>query len=90
MFCNILLNKNFSDVETGYKVFKREILNKIILEQNDFGIEIEMIVKFSKLNLKIYEVGVNYNGRTYKEGKKISLKDGIKALFLIIFYSIKK
>jgi len=90
MFCNILLNKNFSDVETGYKVFKREILNKISLEQNDFGIEIEMIVKFSKLNLKIYEVGVNYNGRTYKEGKKISLKDGIKALFLIIFYSIKK
>ena len=88
--CNLLLNKNFSDVETGYKVFKKNILSTINLEQNDFGIEIEMIMKFSKLDLKIYEVGINYNGRTYKEGKKISLKDGIKALFLIFLYSLKK
>ena len=88
--CNLLLNKNFSDVETGYKVFRKEILEKIKLEQNDFGIEIEMIMKFSKLNLKIYEVGINYNGRTYKEGKKINLKDGLKALYLIFFYILKK
>ncbi len=88
--CNLVLNKNFSDVETGYKVFKKEILKKIKLEQKDFGIEIEMIMKFSKLDLKIYEVGINYNGRTYKEGKKINLKDGIKALYLIFFYIIKK
>ena len=88
--CNIMLNKNFSDVETGYKIFKKEILNKIRLEQKDFGIEIEMIMKFSKLNLKIYEVGINYNGRTYKEGKKINFKDGIKALYLIFYYFFKK
>ncbi len=88
--CNIILNKNFSDVETGYKIFKKEILNKIKLEQKDFGIEIEMIMKFSKLNLKIYEVGINYNGRTYNEGKKINFKDGIKALYLIFYYIFKK
>lgn len=88
--CNIMLNKNFSDVETGYKIFKKEILNKIRLEQKDFGIEIEMIMKFSKLNLKIYEVGINYNGRTYNEGKKINFKDGIKALYLIFYYIFKK
>ena len=88
--CNILLNKNFSDVETGYKVFKKKILDKISLEQNDFGIEIELIIKISKLNSKIYEVGINYNGRTYDEGKKINIKDGLKALFLIFLYAVKK
>ncbi len=88
--CNLLLNKNFSDVETGYKVFKRNILSNVKLEQNDFGIEIEMIMKFSKLNLKIYEVGINYNGRTYNEGKKINFIDGIKALYLIFLYFIRK
>ena len=88
--CNILLNKNFSDVETGYKVFKKEILNNIDLEQNDFGIEIELVIKLSKQNTKIYEVGINYNGRTYEEGKKINLKDGLKALFLIFYYRFKK
>lgn len=88
--CNLLLNKNFSDVETGYKVFKKNILSSMNLEQNDFGIEIEMIMKFSKLNLKIYEVGINYNGRTYNEGKKINFIDGIKALYLIFLYFIKK
>ncbi len=88
--CNLFLNKNFSDVETGYKVFKKNILSNINLEQNDFGIEIEMIMKFSKLNLKIYEVGINYNGRTYNEGKKINFVDGIKALYLIFLYFIKK
>lgn len=87
--CNLALNKNFSDVETGYKVFKKKILSQINLEQNDFGIEIEMIIKFAKLNLKIYEVGINYNGRTYNEGKKINFKDGIKALYLIFFYIFK-
>lgn len=88
--CNILLNKNFSDVETGYKVFKKEILNNIDLEQNDFGIEIELVIKLSKQNTKIYEVGINYNGRTYEEGKKINLKDGLKALYLIFYYRFKK
>ena len=70
LICNILLNKNFSDVETGFKVFKKETISNLLLEQNDFGIEIELIVKLSKQNYKIYEVGINYNGRTYQEGKK--------------------
>jgi glycosyltransferase involved in cell wall biosynthesis len=90
LICNILLNKNFSDVETGFKVFKKETLSNLLLEQNDFGIEIELIVKLSKQNNKIYEVGINYNGRTYEEGKKINFKDGLKALFLIFYYRLKK
>ena len=72
------------------RFFKKNILSNVKLEQNDFGIEIEMIMKFSKLNLKIYEVGINYNGETYNEGKKINFIDGIKALYLIFLYFIRK
>jgi|TARA_Y100000294_G_C8534023_1_gene328244 glycosyltransferase involved in cell wall biosynthesis len=90
LFCNVILNNNFSDIETGYKVFKKELIDKINLEQNDFGIEIELIMKMSRLKSKIYEVGIDYNGRSYEEGKKIRLKDGIKALYLIFFYAFKK
>ena len=83
---NIFTNKNFSDVETGYKLFKKDIIKDIILHENSFGIEIELTMKISKLNLKIFEVGISYNGRTYAEGKKITFKDGLIAILLIFKY----
>lgn len=82
----ILTNINFSDVETGYKVFKKSLIKKISLNENSFGIEIELTMKFSKIRAKIFEVGISYNGRTYQEGKKITLKDGFIAIFLIFKY----
>ena len=86
IFVNFLTNINFSDVETGYKVFRKSFLNKIKLEEKSFGIEIEITMKLAKLKPKIFEVGISYNGRTYAEGKKIGFKDGIVAMFLIIKY----
>jgi glycosyltransferase involved in cell wall biosynthesis len=87
---NILLNRNFTDIETGYKVINKKKLDLINLEQNRFGIEIELIMKLSKTNSKIFEVGINYNGRTYEEGKKIKFIDGVVALYLIFYYFFKR
>ena len=83
---NIFTNINFTDVETGYKVFRRSILEKITLKENSFGVEIELTMKIAKLNIKIFEVGISYNGRSYQEGKKITIKDGFIAIFLIFKY----
>ena len=85
--CNILLNKNFTDIETGYKVFKKKLISNMQLTRNDFGIEIELVMKLSKVSKKIYEIGINYNGRSYEEGKKIELKDGLIALYLLIYFA---
>jgi glycosyltransferase involved in cell wall biosynthesis len=87
---NLLLNRNFSDIETGYKVINKKKLDLINLEQNRFGIEIELIMKLSKTNSKIYEVGINYTGRTYEEGKKIKFIDGVIAVYLIFYYFFKR
>jgi glycosyltransferase involved in cell wall biosynthesis len=87
---NLLLNKNFSDIETGYKVINKRKLDIISLEQYRFGIEIELIMKLSKTDSKIYEVGINYNGRTYDEGKKIRFIDGVIAIYLIFYYFFKR
>ena len=86
LLTSIMTNINFSDVETGYKAFKSEVLKSIILKEKSFGIEIEITMKISKLKVKIYEVGISYNGRTYAEGKKITIKDGFIAVFLIFKY----
>jgi glycosyltransferase involved in cell wall biosynthesis len=86
LLANIMTNINFSDVETGYKAFKSEVLKNIILKEKSFGIEIEITMKIAKLKVKIYEVGISYNGRTYAEGKKITIKDGFMAVFLIFKY----
>lgn len=83
---NIFTNINFSDVETGYKVFRRSTLEKIVLKENSFGIEIELTMKMAKMKIKIFEVGISYNGRSYQEGKKITIKDGFIAIFLIFKY----
>ena len=81
-------NLNLTDMECCYKVFRSDIIRKINLKENKFGFEPEVTAKISKLNCRIYEVGVSYYGRTYKEGKKIGWKDGISAIFCIIKYGI--
>jgi len=83
---NLLTNINFSDVETGYKVFRKSIMKNININENSFGVEIEVTMKIAKLKAKIFEVGIGYNGRTYSEGKKITIKDGLIAVFLIFKY----
>ena len=85
---NMVTNLNLTDVETGFKLLKRDILNKITLEEDRFGFEIEITVKLARLKCRIYEVGVSYWGRDYSEGKKITWKDGIKAIFCVLKYGV--
>jgi len=88
LLVNICTNLNFTDVETGYKAFKKEILKEIQLKENSFAFEIEFTMKVAKLKKKIFEVGVSYNGRTIEEGKKIKLRDGILAVYCILKYKL--
>jgi glycosyltransferase involved in cell wall biosynthesis len=88
LLSNMFTNLNLSDMEVCYKVFKREILQKIKLEENRFGFEPEFTAKVAKLKCSIYEVGVSYYGRTYEEGKKINWKDGVRALYVILKYGL--
>lgn len=88
LLSNILTNLNLSDMETCYKVFRREVLEKITIEENRFGFEPEITAKIARLNARIYEVGISYSGRTYKEGKKIGWKDGISAIRCILKYNL--
>ncbi|MGC1374202.1 MAG: glycosyltransferase family 2 protein [Candidatus Sulfotelmatobacter sp.] len=85
---NALTNINLSDMETCYKVFRREILQSIPLKEKGFGFEPEITVKIAKRKLRIYEVGISYWGRTYEEGKKIQWKDGMRALWCLLKYCI--
>jgi len=86
---NMLTNLNLTDMETGYKLFRSEIINQLTLKENRFGFEPEVTAKLSQIpNIRIYEVGISYYGRTYKEGKKISWKDGILAIFYILKYNL--
>jgi len=89
LISNMFTNLNLTDMETGFKVFRRDMIQSIKLEQNRFGFEPEITVKISRMKLRIYEVGISYSGRTYEEGKKIGWRDGIKALWCILKYSIK-
>lgn len=85
---NFLTNLNLTDMETCYKVFKREVIQSISIKENRFGFEPEITAKISKMNLRIYEVGISYSGRTYQEGKKIGWKDGVRAIYAILKYNI--
>ena len=88
---NMFTNLNLTDMETCYKVFKREIIQNINIEENRFGFEPEITAKLSKMkSIRIYEVGISYYGRTYEEGKKIGWKDGIRAIYAIIKYNVFK
>ena len=83
---NIFTGMNLSDMETGFKVFRRGIINQIDIKEKGFGFEPEITAKIAKLNCRVYEVGISYHGRTYKEGKKIDWRDGIWAIWCIIKY----
>ncbi len=85
---NMFTNINLTDMETCYKAFRREIIQSITIEEKRFGFEPEITAKVSKLNCRIYEVGISYYGRTYKEGKKIGWKDGFRAIFCILKYNL--
>jgi len=86
---NLLTNINLSDMETCYKLFKSNVIKSINLKENRFGFEPEVTAKISRIkNIRIYEVGISYYGRTYAEGKKITMKDGFRALYCIIKYNI--
>ena len=85
-FCNVFTNLNMTDMETGYKVFRSDVIKSINLKENSFGIEPEITVKLAKKKFKFYEVGISYKGRSYLEGKKITFKDAIIAFFCIIKY----
>ena len=87
---NLLTNLNLTDIETCYKVFRKEILDQIIIEENRFGFEPEITAKISKIRprIRIYEVGISYYGRTYEEGKKITWIDGFRAIYAILKYNL--
>tara|TARA_B100000123_G_C25718182_1_gene423158 strand:+ start:826 stop:1548 length:723 start_codon:yes stop_codon:yes gene_type:complete len=87
--CNLFVNLNLSDMETGYKVFKTSALKSIKLKEQTFSFEPEVTIKLSKKKFKFFEVPITYNGRSYEEGKKIGLKDAFIALKTIIYYSLK-
>ncbi len=86
---NIFNNLNLTDIETGYKIFKSEIIKSISLNEKRFGFEPEITAKVAKIkNIRIYEVGISYYGRTYEEGKKAGWKDGFRAIYCILKYGI--
>lgn len=87
---NMMTNINLTDMETCFKVFKREILEQITVEEDRFGFEPEVTAKVSRLNCRIYEVGISYYGRTYAEGKKIGWRDGVRALIAIMKFNLFK
>ena len=88
LLSNMLTNLNLTDMEVCYKVFRREILERIEIEENRFGFEPEITAKVAKLGCRIYEVGVSYSGRTYEEGKKIGWRDGVRAVWCILKYNL--
>lgn len=90
LLSNALTNLNLTDMETGYKVFRREIMQQITIEEDRFGFEPEVTAKIAKLGCRIYEVGIPYYGRTYQEGKKITWRDGLWALWCIVKYNLRR
>ena len=88
LLSNMFTNVNLTDMETCYKVFRRDVLQRITIEENRFGFEPEITAKVAKLGVPIYEVGISYYGRTYAEGKKIGWRDGFRALYAILKYNL--
>jgi dolichol-phosphate mannosyltransferase len=87
LLSNIFTDLNLSDMETCYKVFRRDVIQNIKIEEDRFGFEPEIVAKVAHMRLRIYEMGISYHGRTYEEGKKIGLKDGFRALYCIFRYN---
>src|SRR5439155_8289412 len=85
---NVFTNINLSDMETGYKVFRRDVLHDLHIEEKRFGFEPEITAKLAQRRCRFFEVGISYYGRTYAEGKKIGWRDGVRALFAILKYNL--
>jgi glycosyltransferase involved in cell wall biosynthesis len=88
LFSNMMTNLNLTDMETCYKVFRRDVLQKITIEEDRFGFEPEITAKVARLHVVIFEVGISYYGRTYAEGKKIGWRDGFRAIWAILKYNL--
>ena len=89
LLSNMMTDLNLTDMETCYKVFRREVIQGVLIEENRFGFEPEITAKIAKTGVRIYEVGISYSGRTYEEGKKIGWKDGVRALYCIAKYNLR-
>ncbi len=87
---NMFTNLNLTDMETGYKVFRREVIQSISIEEDRFGFEPEITAKIARGKFRLYEVGIGYFGRTYEEGKKIGWKDGVHAVWCILKYNLMR
>ena len=87
---NAFTNLNLSDMETCYKVFRREVLAQIHIEEERFGFEPEIVAKVARGGWRVYEVGISYSGRTYSEGKKIGWRDGLRAMWCILKYNLRR
>jgi glycosyltransferase involved in cell wall biosynthesis len=87
LLSNMTTNLNLTDMETCYKLFRREVLERIVIEEDRFGVEPELTAKVARLGCRVYEVGISYHGRTYVEGKKIGWRDGVRAALCIVRYS---
>jgi hypothetical protein len=85
---NMASNLNLTDMETCYKLFRREIIQAVPLKEKRFGFEPEVTIKLARMGCCVYELGISYNGRTYEEGKKIGLKDAFRALYCIVYYGL--
>jgi glycosyltransferase involved in cell wall biosynthesis len=88
LLSNMLTNLNLTNMETCYKVFRREFLRNITIEENRFGCEPEITAKVAQAGCRVFEVGISYNGRTYEEGKKIGWRDGVRAIYVIVKYNL--
>jgi len=88
LLCNLFANLNLTDIETGFKVFRKEALDSVQLKEKDFGFEVEVTLKLAKKRFRFYEMGISYYGRDYSEGKKIKWTDGLKAVYLIFKYGL--
>lgn len=88
LLSNMFTNLNLTDMETCYKMFRREVLNSVRIEQNRFGFEPEITAKVARGNWRIFEIGISYSGRNYAEGKKINWKDGIQAVWCVLKYNL--
>ena len=87
LISNMFTDLNLTDMETCYKVFRRDVIQNIRIQENRFGIEPEIVAKIADMRLRIFEMGISYYGRTYEEGKKIGFKDGIRSLYCIFHYN---
>jgi len=90
LLSNMFTNLNLTDIETGYKAFKASLIKSIQIDEDRFGVEPEIIAKLAQTGCRIYEVGISYSGRTYREGKKINWRDGVRAIYAILKYNLKQ